>query len=92
MWLFTRVGAKATDSAIQKEYRRLNPWFSDIADSELPNAIIAGSPEECVDQIRIITSRFHLDLPIVDFSGLTAEDLGQQLKSLAKASTQFSHD
>lgn len=86
MWLFTRVGAKATDSTIQKEYRRLNPWFSDIADNELPKAIIAGSPEECVEQIRTITSQFHLDLPIVDFSGLTAEDLRHQLKSLANAS------
>ncbi len=85
MWLFTRVGAKATDSAVQKEFRKLNPWFSDVTESDLPNAIIAGSPDECLERITTLTSQFHLDLPIIDFSGLTAEDLTYQIKSLAKA-------
>lgn len=70
MWIFTRPHAESDDPALRAEFRRLNPWFRDVRDDELAEAIVAGPAERCRQQMREIAARHRLDLPIVDLSGL----------------------
>ena len=66
MWIFTRVGQDATDPALHAEFRRLNPWFSDVPDADLPRAVVAGSPEACRARLEQIREELSLALPVVD--------------------------
>ncbi len=83
MWIFTRVGRDATDPALHAEFRRLNPWFSDVPDRDLPRAVVAGSPEACRARLEEIREQLGLALPVVDLSGLPVEEATRQLDGLA---------
>jgi len=83
MWIFTRVGKSAQDPALHREFRRLNPWFADVSDEELPRAVVAGDAGQCAERLREIAAEFRLALPVVDLSGLPAETVNEQLEALA---------
>jgi hypothetical protein len=83
MWIFTRPHRDPGDVELRDEYRRLNPWFEALPDDQLGEAIVAGSPEDCLSRIREVTERFHLDLPVADLSGLAHDAARQAIDSLA---------
>lgn len=70
MWIFTRAGDDPDDPAVGAAFRRWNPWFSDIPDVELREAIVAGPVPECRARLAAIRSRLGIDLPLLDLSGL----------------------
>jgi alkanesulfonate monooxygenase SsuD/methylene tetrahydromethanopterin reductase-like flavin-dependent oxidoreductase (luciferase family) len=85
MWLFTRAGADPDDSAVQAAFRRWNPWFSSISDAELREAIVAGPIPECRARIAAIRRELHIDLPILDLSGLDRAEAERVMTELAGA-------
>jgi hypothetical protein len=70
MWIFTRAGDDPDDPAVGAAFRRWNPWFSDIPDVELREAIVAGPVPDCRARLAAIRSRLGIDLPLLDLSGL----------------------
>lgn len=70
MWIFARPGADVADPAVHAAFRRWNPWFADLPEGELPEAILAGPEGECRERLAAIRSRLGIDLPVLDLSGL----------------------
>jgi alkanesulfonate monooxygenase SsuD/methylene tetrahydromethanopterin reductase-like flavin-dependent oxidoreductase (luciferase family) len=71
MWIFTRPGADPRDPGLRREFRQLNPWFRDVPDAQLGEAIVTGPPESCQQRIREVAREFRLELPVADLSGLS---------------------
>jgi alkanesulfonate monooxygenase SsuD/methylene tetrahydromethanopterin reductase-like flavin-dependent oxidoreductase (luciferase family) len=83
MWIFVRPGRDPEDPQLAREFRRANPWFRDIPDEELPEAIVSGSPGSCRDRLVRLSQELRLDLPILDCSYLRADATRQILDALA---------
>ncbi len=83
MWVFTRPGGDVADPALHAEYRRLNPWFSDVADAELPAALVAGPASGCRDRLLALASQLGVALPVADLSGLDFDAARHALDALA---------
>lgn len=69
MWIFARLGDRR-DAKLREEYRRLNPWFGDLAEAELDEAIAAGSPEALRERLGELQHAHRLELPVLDLSSL----------------------
>lgn len=80
MWIFTRVG-EASDAAAS--YRRLNPWFHSIRESELAEAMLLGTASHCRARLSELAALLRLDWPVLDLSGLGAEATLRNLEALA---------
>ena len=83
MWVFTRPGRDPEDPGLHAEYRRLNPWFSDVADAELPVALVAGPGSGCRERLLALASQLGVALPVADLSGLGADAARHALDALA---------
>ena len=83
MWIFTRVGDAVAATDALKEFRRLNPWFAAIPDSEVAEALVVGRGEHCRERLRTLASDLGIDLPIVDLSGLPGDATRRTLEALA---------
>jgi alkanesulfonate monooxygenase SsuD/methylene tetrahydromethanopterin reductase-like flavin-dependent oxidoreductase (luciferase family) len=73
MWIFARPGRNAADPALRSEFRHWNPWFADLSDAELGEAIVAGDPADCRRTLTQLAAELRLSLPVVDCSGLGAD-------------------
>ncbi len=82
LWVFHRLGP-ASDA--QRAFRRWNPWFADIGDAELNEAVCSGSPQQCRARIEQIRHDLGVDLPVVDLTGLPRELAQESLEALAGA-------
>jgi alkanesulfonate monooxygenase SsuD/methylene tetrahydromethanopterin reductase-like flavin-dependent oxidoreductase (luciferase family) len=85
MWIFTRPGADRADPAVHAEFRRWNPWFADVADSELPDSILAGSVGDCRRRLDAVRGELAIDLPVLDLSGLDRAASERVMEQLAGA-------
>jgi alkanesulfonate monooxygenase SsuD/methylene tetrahydromethanopterin reductase-like flavin-dependent oxidoreductase (luciferase family) len=83
MWVFARPGRDPGDPALRAEFRRWNPWFADVGDAELGEAIVAGDPAACRRTLAQIAAELRLALPVIDCSGLGADAARQVLDALA---------
>jgi alkanesulfonate monooxygenase SsuD/methylene tetrahydromethanopterin reductase-like flavin-dependent oxidoreductase (luciferase family) len=82
-WLFARVNPDDDRVAALAEFRRLNPWFAEIADDEIIPGLVVGSPPDCRRQLAELAHELSLELPVVDLSGLAAEPAQRALEALA---------
>jgi len=82
MWIFTRPGLTPGSAALREAWRRWNPWFADVSELEIDEAAAAGPGAACRDRIESLTSRFGLDHPVADLSGLPADAARQALDAL----------
>ncbi len=82
MWIATRVGARM-DDALRREYRAINPWFPTLRDDEIDDAVVTGPPERCRERIAEIRETLRVDLPLLDFSGLSRQAVLRNLELLA---------
>ena len=82
LWIFTRVQARRDPAAALEEFRRFNPWFASWEDAELREAMLAGSGADCAAQLLAICQRLHLDLPVLDLSGLDATRARRALEEI----------
>ncbi|SRR5208283_2230771 len=83
MWVFTRPGEDPGDPRLHAEFRRLNPWFSGVADEELPAALVAGPPAACRDRFVALADELRLTHPVADLSGLGRDAAQRALDALA---------
>lgn len=72
MWIFVRPGADPRASATRDAFRRWHPWFRELPDAELDEAIVAGPVGSCRDRVAAIRSELGIDLPVLDLAGLDA--------------------
>jgi alkanesulfonate monooxygenase SsuD/methylene tetrahydromethanopterin reductase-like flavin-dependent oxidoreductase (luciferase family) len=85
MWLFTRVDPVHDAAASLAEYKRLNPWFRSIPDSELASGLVLGSAAECRARLAQLAQELGLQWPVLDLSGLDAAATLRNLEALAPA-------
>ena len=64
-------------------YRKLNHWFDAFPDDSIQRALVVGGALYCRTRLGEIARELHLDLPIVDLSGLDAEASRATLEALA---------
>ncbi|HTF32336.1 MAG TPA: LLM class flavin-dependent oxidoreductase [Myxococcota bacterium] len=83
MWVFTRPGEDPSDPRLHAEFRRLNPWFSAVADDDLPAALVAGPPAACRDRFVELAQELRIAHPVADLSGLGRDAAQRALDALA---------
>lgn len=83
LWVFARPGRDPGDPALRAEFRRWNPWFADLPDAELGEAIVAGDAARCRRELARLAAELRLALPVVDCSGLDADAAGRVVDALA---------
>ena len=81
--IFARPGRDPTDPSLLASYRRFNPWFAGIPDTELAAAMLAGDPALCRERLEGMRTDLGLKLPIVDLTGLPFDAARQALDALA---------
>ncbi len=82
-WIFARPGRDPGDPALAREYRSLNPWFADVPDERIGDAMLAGEPAACTERLAAWREELHLDLPVLDLSGLDLDAVRQALRRMA---------
>jgi alkanesulfonate monooxygenase SsuD/methylene tetrahydromethanopterin reductase-like flavin-dependent oxidoreductase (luciferase family) len=85
MWIFSRPGEDPDQPAVQAAFRRWNPWFSDVPDAELREAMLAGPVGECRVRLAAIRTRLAIDLPVLDLSGLDRPTAERVMAEMAGA-------
>jgi alkanesulfonate monooxygenase SsuD/methylene tetrahydromethanopterin reductase-like flavin-dependent oxidoreductase (luciferase family) len=81
LWIFTRPEPLSPGAALA-EFRRWNPWFQDLSDSELAPALAVGKPAECAERIASLAAALDLEMPVLDLSGLDAARARDALEAL----------
>ena len=87
LWIFARPGRDPGDPALRAEFRRWNPWFADVPDDELGEAIVAGDPADCRRTLAQLATELRLALPVLDCSGLDADAARQVLDAFSPLET-----
>lgn len=87
MWIFARPGREPGDPELTREFRRWNPWFRDLPDAELREAVVCGPLGEARERIACIGRELGLELPVADLSGLDAGAAAAALHALAPNET-----
>jgi len=83
--IFARPALAAGDPALLGAFRRFHPWFADVADADVPRAVLCGGPAAARAQLDRMRGDFRLDLPVVDVTGLPAAAAAAALETLAPA-------
>ncbi len=83
MFVFVRPGEDPKSAATKETFRRWNPWFRDLPDAELAEAIVAGPVGSCRDRIRALRSELGIDLPVLDVAGLDLRAATTAIDALA---------
>jgi alkanesulfonate monooxygenase SsuD/methylene tetrahydromethanopterin reductase-like flavin-dependent oxidoreductase (luciferase family) len=81
--IFVRPGADPRDPALLAAYRRFNPWFGTVPDTELAPALVAGDPSDCRRRLDALRGELRLALPIADLTGLDSDAARRALDALA---------
>lgn len=85
MWILVRPGEDPRGPAVRDAFRRWHPWFRDLPDAQIPDAVIAGPVGPCRERIAGLRSRLGLDLPVLDVAGLDLAAATEALEALAGA-------
>lgn len=83
LWIFVRPDRDPDDPALAREFREHNPWFDDLPDAELPEAIVAGDAAGCRERVEALADSLGLELPVLDCSYLDADATRQILDAMA---------
>jgi hypothetical protein len=81
MLIFTRVGPASGRTAALQEFRRLNPWFADLPDTEVLPALAVGDASACRAQLEALARPLALELPILDLTGADAATARRTLEA-----------
>jgi len=81
--IFARPALDAADPALAVAFRRFHPWFADVSDAAIPAAVLCGGPSAARAQLARMRAEFALELPIVDVTGLPADEAEAALVALA---------
>jgi alkanesulfonate monooxygenase SsuD/methylene tetrahydromethanopterin reductase-like flavin-dependent oxidoreductase (luciferase family) len=82
MWIFTRLQERPEPRAALEEFRRLNPWFGDVPDAEIAPSLVVGAAAHCRQRLAALARDLHLDLPVIDLSGMDAAAAQRTLEAI----------
>jgi alkanesulfonate monooxygenase SsuD/methylene tetrahydromethanopterin reductase-like flavin-dependent oxidoreductase (luciferase family) len=85
IWIFARPGRRADDPQLPAEFRRWHPWFRELPDAELAEAILAGPLVTCRARIAALRDDLGIDLPVLDLAGLAQLEAETALEAMAGA-------
>jgi alkanesulfonate monooxygenase SsuD/methylene tetrahydromethanopterin reductase-like flavin-dependent oxidoreductase (luciferase family) len=85
MWVFARPGRATEDPALAAEFRRWQPWFRELPDADLGEAILAGPIVACRARLATLRDDLGIDLPVLDLAGLAQVDAEAALEAMAGA-------
>lgn len=80
IWVFARPG-ESRDVAVA-EYRRHAPWFRDLSEAEMSDAVLWGEPARCRERLAELRAELDVALPIADLSGLDERSAERALGAL----------
>lgn len=83
LWIFARPFEDPRDPHLAEEYRRWNPWFAEVADGEISEAVLAGDPAECHARLQAVTRELGIQRPVIDLSGLSAPEARRAMEAMA---------
>ena len=83
VWVFARPGATLEQAAA--DYRRCCPWFADLSESVVGEALLFGERVACRERLAELPRRLGVDLPILDLAGLDERNTRIALDALAPA-------
>lgn len=83
IWVFARPGEPLEKAS--RAYRRHCPWFSELPDADLPQALLWGESARCHDRLSALRSELSIARPIIDLIGLGEEEAARALDALAPA-------
>lgn len=83
IWVFARPG-ESRDSALAA-YRRHAPWFADLSEAEMSDAVLWGEPARCRERLAALRAELDVALPIADLTGLDERGAERALAALAWA-------
>jgi alkanesulfonate monooxygenase SsuD/methylene tetrahydromethanopterin reductase-like flavin-dependent oxidoreductase (luciferase family) len=83
MLVLARPGDDPRSDATKQAFRRWHPWFGDMPDAELAEAIVAGPVGSCRDRIGRLRTELGIDLPILDLAGLDLGGASAAIEALA---------
>jgi alkanesulfonate monooxygenase SsuD/methylene tetrahydromethanopterin reductase-like flavin-dependent oxidoreductase (luciferase family) len=87
MQIFARPDRDPADPALREEFLRWSPWYADLPEGELREAIVAGSPASCRARIEAIRRDLAIDLPVIDCGGLHHDAARHTIDALAPEKT-----
>ena len=56
--------------AAVKDYQRHCPWFSDLPEASLRQAVLWGEAARCRDRLAEMRAQLGVDMPVLDLTGL----------------------
>ena len=80
IWVFARPG-ESRDAALAA-YRRHAPWFGNLPDPELGEAVLWGDPGRCRERLAALRAELDVALPIADLTGLDERNAERALAAL----------
>ena len=83
MLLFTRLAPDPDPAPFVGEFRRLNPWFRFLSDTEATEGLVVGSPDECLRRIAGLSRALSIARPTLDLSGVPAGEARRLLAALS---------
>ncbi len=83
IWIFARPGTDL-EGAIA-DYRRYSPWFGDLPERTLSEALLWGDAERCADRLESLGQSMGIDTTILDLAGLDEPAARRALEALAPA-------
>ncbi len=83
IWIFARPGTDL-ERAIA-DYRRYSPWFGDLPERTLSEALLWGDAERCADRLESLGQSMGIDTTILDLAGLDEPAARRALEALAPA-------
>lgn len=83
IWVFARPGAPL--EAVASAYRRHCPWFGELPEKSLAEAVLWGEPERCRERLAALTDALGVSLPILDLTALDERAALVALEALAPA-------
>ena len=81
-WIFTRVDPDAGPRDRLGEFRRLNPWFSELSDAAVLPGLVVGEASACAAKLLEIAEQLGIQRPVVDLSGADFESVRRTLEAL----------
>ncbi len=80
IWIFARPGESR--AAALAAYRRHAPWFKDLSEAELGDAVLWGEPARCRERLAALRVELDVALPIADLTGLDERNAERALAAL----------
>jgi len=81
--LFARLAGSPDPAPFLPEFRRLNPWFAAVPDTEAAASFVVGPAREGPERLRELARGLRIARPVLDLSGVPAGPTRELLHAFA---------